>query len=978
METMTYTQVPLEREMSDSGNHTHHLESQEWASSFLAEEQTHQVAADLQNSADGPQYHTVGNESSESCYLIDDATTSNNDPNLTNANATLLHHENSVTPSSFLESPVMILDQASVATGNTTMNSDKESPREDDGSSVPWSDVPPIKKQRLDESGACASTGYSYMATHSTTTNNRNSFYHKESPPKKVHHNEQWQEMFLRLVEYKKEHGHCLVPKRYARDPKLGTWVETQRVQYKRLPRVWDAQLQMEVAEPNKRLTSERLHKLEDLGFCWSAKPTRKTASTSPQPSMTEADTQLSPHLIPPEVNFPTPIAPLPHANSNNSNGVTAATNNNNDSSSKVTLPEARERPTGQSKITIQSDALWEEMYKRLVAFQSLHGHCLVPRKYEQDPKLGAWVEAQRALWNREIGKGKDGSGSGSALAQPSEDLKQMLPERRRRLDELGFVWSLRSKRIDDHWDEMFRQLMAYKEAYGDCLVPSRYEANLKLGKWVETQRYEYTKLQRTKGAKTTEPEDVVENGEAPRPMNARLTAERLNRLESIGFEWKVKNKMKRYYDKQWDAMFQRLLDFKEKYGHANVPKRFPDDLKLGTWVHTQRIQYRKLGPNANGKESPPPSFLEGELASIPADQVQSFRLTDERRKRLEDIGFCWSAREEKSSIESQDGSIPSRHRMTRNSYDDQWDVMFSLLEQYKREHGDCLVPKRYAQNTKLGTWVDTQRVQYKKLQKKIAELQHKKGDKPNPSNISPVPSEDMSTNSETVDDRSPLVGRLTQDRISRLQNLGFVWSLRDDWAKHYEELKQFKHMNGHCNVPARFAENRRLGIWVSAQRQQYKILQQQNKEMAMDPEEGASTATDAKARRSAPLTQERVDLLNAIGFTWTIRSRDSVGESWYQRLQDLKLFKEQHGHCLVPSRYEPNPELGIWVGTQRTQYRLFMRAKETGMNVSTSMNEERIMTLEELGFVWALRGTAPEDMVIDVENPALKQYATI
>lgn len=69
---------------------------------------------------------------------------------------------------------------------------------------------------------------------------------------------------------------------------------------------------------------------------------------------------------------------------------------------------------------------------------------------------------------------------------------------------------------------------------------------------------------------------------------NPRLTPERLRRLQSIGFEWKVKNKMKRYYDKQWDGMFQRLLDFKQKYGHCNVPKRFPEDAKLGTWVHTQ------------------------------------------------------------------------------------------------------------------------------------------------------------------------------------------------------------------------------------------------------------------------------------------------------------------------------------------------------------------------------------------------------
>jgi hypothetical protein len=50
------------------------------------------------------------------------------------------------------------------------------------------------------------------------------------------------------------------------------------------------------------------------------------------------------------------------------------------------------------------------------------------------------------------------------------------------------------------------------------------------------------------------------------------------------------------------------------------------------------------------------------------------------------------------------------------------------------------------------------------------------------------------------------------------------------------------------------------------------------------------------RPRRSAPLTQERIDLLNDISFTWTIRSRDSLGESWNQRLEELKLFKSLEG----------------------------------------------------------------------------------
>lgn len=151
---------------------------------------------------------------------------------------------------------------------------------------------------------------------------------------------------------------------------------------------------------------------------------------------------------------------------------------------------------------------------------------------------------------------------------------------------------------------------------------------------------------------------------------------------------------------------------------------------------------------------------------------------------------------------------------------------------------------------------------------------------------------------------------------------------------------------------------------------------------------------TSPAARRAAPLTQDRIELLNKLGFNWTIRSRDSFGESWNQRFEELKKFRERHGvssiascvlrkidicsliypfrlvvvftqHCMVPSRYAESPELGIWVGTQRTQYRLYMKAKETGEVVTgaAAMNENRIQLLEDLGFVWALRGSREDHM---------------
>lgn len=258
----------------------------------------------------------------------------------------------------------------------------------------------------------------------------------------------------------------------------------------------------------------------------------------------------------------------------------------------------------------------------------------LVPRKYPDDPDLSAWVEMMRALWNRDyrsqadpnlhvpdvinapveanadttstlfpfdtkpsdyltesgeeaavdLGSCTDDAAAAAVLhgligAPVPETLDVPLPtkgltrERKEKLDNLGFVWCVRMKQFDDQWDEMFRQLIQYREKHGDCLVPSRYEENVRLGKWVETQRYEYTKRKRAEQTGVTQAAKCT--------TFSRLTADRQLKLESIGFEWKVKNKMKRFYDKQWETMFERLLAYKKEFGNTRVPKLYCNDPKL-------------------------------------------------------------------------------------------------------------------------------------------------------------------------------------------------------------------------------------------------------------------------------------------------------------------------------------------------------------------------------------------------------------
>lgn len=201
----------------------------------------------------------------------------------------------------------------------------------------------------------------------------------------------------------------------------------------------------------------------------------------------------------------------------------------------------------------------------------------------------------------------------------------------------------------------------------------------------------------------------------------------------------------------------------------------------------------------AEGEGAPTEEELNEMKKDMGGQEEVSYRLTEARRIRLEQVGFIWSAREGEKGTDAAG-------RITRNSYDDQWDFMFDKLTEYKSKFGDCLVPKRYRENSKLGTWVDTQRVQFKKLKKKLASQGKNYSETPPDEEqgqglqaAAVVEEEEMlelqlEQHQEPVVaagmSPKPLVGRLTDDRIRRLQNLGFVWSLRDDWQKHHDELK--------------------------------------------------------------------------------------------------------------------------------------------------------------------------------------------
>lgn len=147
-----------------------------------------------------------------------------------------------------------------------------------------------------------------------------------------------------------------------------------------------------------------------------------------------------------------------------------------------------------------------------------------------------------------------------------------------------------------------------------------------------------------------------------------------------------------------------------------------------------------------------------------------------------------------------------------------------------------------------------------------------------------------------------------------------------EKWTLRYKELLQFHQENGHAAVPHTYPKNPQLARWVKRQRRQYKLR---------------------KDGKPSTMTTERLVLLDSCEFIW-----DSHEVTWREKLNDLENFRDEHGHCNVPSTYK-DKKLATWVKCQRRQYKLYWDGKPS------AMNPERILQLEKAGFEWEIRSVS-------------------
>jgi superfamily II DNA or RNA helicase len=591
-------------------------------------------------------------------------------------------------------------------------------------------------------------------------------------------------------------------------------------------------------------------------------------------------------------------------------------------------------------------EELWEKSYSELLKFYKREGHADVPGSHEvNDISLGQWVIRQRTQRDKLSG------------------------EKQRRLDSIGFSWDPNS----EQWEAAFRALTIFRKREGTVLVPAKYnESGIRLGNWVQTQRHN----------------------------RAKISADRLKRLDSIGFIWD------QLQDK-WERHFAALVKYHKREGHTLVPVTHAENnLALGSWVRNQRSnrtvipaerqqKLRNLGftwdvfsnrwdeaftalkcfKNREGHTLVPSGHVENGIRLdtwTKNQRTQRANMDPARLRKLTEIDFTWDAN------------------------DESWKQYLGLFHKFIKREGHSNVPQRHLEDgLKLGLWVNNLRhgkndIQPDRLKllnslnfpwdphesrwemsyEALVKFRKREGHINLPKDHI---ESGINLSSWTVIQRAQRV-KMQPSRRRRLEDIGFSWDPHGEhWESNFKALVKFKKREGHTRVPSSHIENGvKLGIWASNTRSKFKELSsEQIKRLKLI---GFSTsprdeiwdqyfsAVRKFRQREGHFRVKRNHTEDGLNLgTWMQNQRsqkkklssdrlkklNSIGftwdvmlEQWEYAYNQLELFRKREGHSHVPTSYEQGGiKLGRWVSTQRVEFK--------------QLSSEQISRLNSLGFVW-------------------------
>jgi hypothetical protein len=175
----------------------------------------------------------------------------------------------------------------------------------------------------------------------------------------------------------------------------------------------------------------------------------------------------------------------------------------------------------------------WSAMLGELAAYRKRFGNADVSSRDSEHARLGRWVAAQRH-------KRRKGLLSAARI---------------RGLNSAGMEWSPG----DTVWMEMFGQLAEFAKREGHCNIPEQYPPNQRLASWSHNQRY--------------------------RKRRGDLSAERREKMESIGFQWAIYRGKKRPARREKSIAVVAAEDPVVHVARARKPEERLYRLKQGVYV---------------------------------------------------------------------------------------------------------------------------------------------------------------------------------------------------------------------------------------------------------------------------------------------------------------------------------------------------------------------------------------------------------
>lgn len=221
---------------------------------------------------------------------------------------------------------------------------------------------------------------------------------------------------------------------------------------------------------------------------------------------------------------------------------------------------------------------------------------------------------------------------------------------------------------------------------------------------------------------------------------------------------------------------------------------------------------------------------------------------------------------------------------MTRIQLRRVWAANIKKLTWYKKTHGNFNIPADWEQDRSLAKWVNNIRLHPEKLPK---------------------------------------------DLKRSLDEIGFQWSVSDDWEYMFSQLKSFYRSHGNSYIPPFEKEYETLFDWVERQRMSRALL-----------------------------SVSQLKKLASVEFEW-VKPKDK-DLLWINRYKELVAFKQQHGHARVPSTYKNYP-LSRWVSKQR--------------EIENTMVAWRKSLLTKIGFSWHRDMQALDDQAWESKYQALKLF---